>query len=106
MATGNIINHRGSQIRTNKFVTIPAHQRFKLFLQETKDKMEEMKRLSTLFKGLKFFLGREIPRENLVFMIRAFGGNDTFIFMKNSGDPKTECVRFSNGRSWSGFCMV
>jgi len=25
-------------------------------MQETKDKMEEMKRLSTLFKGLKFFL--------------------------------------------------
>merc|ERR1719195_1788823 len=29
---------------------------------------------SNLFKGLKFFLGREVPREPLVFMIRAVGG--------------------------------
>merc|ERR1711874_774646 len=29
---------------------------------------------SNLFEGLKFYLGREIPREPLVFMIRAVGG--------------------------------
>ena len=27
-----------------------------------------------LFKGLVFFLGREVPREQLLFVIRAFGG--------------------------------
>ena len=27
-----------------------------------------------LFKGLKFFLGREVPRESLTFVIRSFGG--------------------------------
>merc|ERR1712058_81737 len=30
--------------------------------------------MGNLFKGLKFFLGREVPREPLVFMIRAVGG--------------------------------
>merc|ERR1712029_452441 len=35
----------------------------------------EMKeKQSNLFKGLKFFLGREVPKEPLVFMIRAVGG--------------------------------
>ena len=34
----------------------------------------ELKQLQTLFKGLRFFLGREIPRDSIVFMIRAFGG--------------------------------
>merc|ERR1739848_766131 len=30
--------------------------------------------LQSLFKNMKFFLSREIPREPLVFMIRSFGG--------------------------------
>lgn len=34
----------------------------------------EVKKLKTLFKGLKFFLNREIPREPLVVIIRCFGG--------------------------------
>jgi hypothetical protein len=42
--------------------------------QETKAKVEELKQHQKLFKGLKFYLGREVPRENLVFMIRALGG--------------------------------
>jgi len=38
-------------------------------------KEREMKdKQSNLFNGLKFFLGREVPREPLVFMIRAVGG--------------------------------
>ena len=43
-------------------------------IEEAKKEAEELQRLQTLFKGKKFFLGREIPRESLVFMIRAFGG--------------------------------
>jgi len=31
-------------------------------------------KLKTLFKGTKVFLNREVPREPLVFMVRAFGG--------------------------------
>lgn len=35
---------------------------------------QEKNRLKTLFKGLKFFINREVPREPLVFIIRCFGG--------------------------------
>ncbi|XP_046365671.1 pescadillo-like [Haliotis rufescens] len=35
---------------------------------------ENMKRLQSLFKGCKFFLNREVPRETLTFIIRCFGG--------------------------------
>jgi len=35
---------------------------------------EAVDRQAKLFEGLKFFLGREVPREPLVFMIRALGG--------------------------------
>jgi len=43
-------------------------------LEAARIEAEKVKKLQTLFKGLKFFLGREIPREPLVFMIRSFGG--------------------------------
>lgn len=43
-------------------------------VEEAKKEAEEIKTLQTLFKGARFFLGREIPREPLVFMIRSFGG--------------------------------
>jgi len=42
--------------------------------QEAEREREARERQATLFKGLRFFLGREIPREPLVFMIRAVGG--------------------------------
>merc|ERR1719228_1216205 len=35
---------------------------------------EAQDRQAKLFSGLRFFLGREVPREPLVFMIRAVGG--------------------------------
>jgi len=41
---------------------------------EAEKEREARERQSNLFSGLKFFLGREIPREPLVFMIRAVGG--------------------------------
>lgn len=48
---------------------------------ETSERMEEIKNeanalnnLKNLFKGCKFFINREVPREPLVFMIRSFGG--------------------------------
>lgn len=43
-------------------------------MEEAKKNLEETKKLKNLFKGLRFFLCREVPRENLVFMVRAFGG--------------------------------
>jgi pescadillo protein len=41
---------------------------------EDEDEDEEKKVCRTLFKDLKFFLGREVPRESLLFVIQAFGG--------------------------------
>merc|ERR1719266_2661878 len=43
-------------------------------LEAARKEAEKTKNLQTLFKGLKFFLGREIPKEPLVFMIRCLGG--------------------------------
>lgn len=43
-------------------------------IEEKKQEAERIKKLKTLFKGLKFFINREVPREPLVFMIRSFGG--------------------------------
>ena len=42
--------------------------------EKRKKEMEELAKLKTLFKGTKVFLNREVPREPLVFMVRAFGG--------------------------------
>lgn len=41
---------------------------------EAEKEREARERQANLFQGMKFFLGREIPREPLVFMIRAVGG--------------------------------
>nr|CAG4640831.1 EOG090X05E6 [Eulimnadia texana] len=43
-------------------------------LEEAKKKAEQVKKLQQLFKGLKFFLSREVPRDAMVFIIRACGG--------------------------------
>ena len=42
--------------------------------EEAKKELDDLNKLQGLFKGLKIFLNREVPRESLVFMIRAFGG--------------------------------
>ncbi|XP_052797564.1 pescadillo homolog isoform X2 [Mya arenaria] len=39
-----------------------------------KQEQEKLEKFQNLFKGLKFFLNREVPRETLVFIIRSFGG--------------------------------
>lgn len=44
-------------------------------IEEAKKEAEKIKKLKTLFKGLKFYLNREVPREPLVFIIRCFGGD-------------------------------
>merc|ERR1711915_256414 len=43
-------------------------------MKEAVKEREMKEQQSNLFTGLKFFLGREVPREPLVFMIRAVGG--------------------------------
>lgn len=42
--------------------------------EEARKEIESIKVLKNLFKGMKFFLNREVPREPLVFIIRCFGG--------------------------------
>lgn len=36
--------------------------------------VQQVMALENLFKGMKFFLNREVPRESLTFVIRSFGG--------------------------------
>jgi len=42
-------------------------------IAELKREAEKLKRLKTLFNGLKVFLNREVPRESLTLCLRAFG---------------------------------
>mgnify|MGYP001810557321 CR=1 FL=1 len=43
-------------------------------LEKAQLEEEKLRKLKTLFQGLKFFLNREIPREQFVFAIRAVSG--------------------------------
>jgi pescadillo protein len=43
-------------------------------IESARKEAESIDNLVKLFNGLKFFLGREVPREPLVFMIRSVGG--------------------------------
>lgn len=51
---------------------------------------EAVDRQTKLFSGLKFFLGREVPREPLVFMIRSVGGEVSWSATASAGSTYTE----------------
>ncbi|XP_055528763.1 pescadillo homolog [Wyeomyia smithii] len=54
-----------------------------------------LNKLKTLFKGLKFFINREVPREPLVFIIRCFGGRvswDRNLFVGATFDETDETI--------------
>lgn len=60
-----------------------------------KQEAQEIARLRTLFKGLKFYIGREVPREPLVILIRSFGGKvswDSTVFAGATYDEKDETI--------------
>ncbi|XP_019866433.1 pescadillo homolog [Aethina tumida] len=64
-------------------------------IEELKKEQEKIKRLKTLFKGKKFFLNREVPREPLVFIIRCFGGEvswDKTLFVGATFDENDESI--------------
>ncbi|CAH0555358.1 unnamed protein product [Brassicogethes aeneus] len=64
-------------------------------IEELKKEAEKDKQLKTLFKGLKFFLNREVPREPLVFIIRCFGGEvswDKSLFVGSTFDENDESI--------------
>ncbi|XP_017121200.1 pescadillo homolog [Drosophila elegans] len=60
-----------------------------------KQEAQEVSRLRTLFKGLKFFINREVPREPLVIIIRSFGGKvswDSSVFAGSAYDESDETI--------------
>lgn len=58
----------------------------------TKQKEEEqaLKKFQNLFSNCKFFLGREVPKETLVFVIRSFGGIVSWDKSSGLGSTYTE----------------
>nr|CAG4647020.1 EOG090X05E6 [Megafenestra aurita]SVE92363.1 EOG090X05E6 [Megafenestra aurita] len=64
-------------------------------LEEAKREAEAIRRLQSLFKGLKFFLGREVPRESVVFVIRSCDGDvswDSTIYPGATYDETDESI--------------
>ncbi|XP_078045289.1 pescadillo homolog isoform X2 [Augochlora pura] len=64
-------------------------------VEEAKEEAEKIKNLKTLFKGLKVFLNREVPREPLVFVLRCFGADvswDKLLFVGASFEETDETI--------------
>ncbi|KAK4875250.1 hypothetical protein RN001_011672 [Aquatica leii] len=64
-------------------------------MEEAKKEAEKIKKVKTLFQGLKFFLNREVPRESLVFIIRCCGGDvswDKTLFVGSTFDEDDETI--------------
>ncbi|XP_076289348.1 pescadillo homolog isoform X1 [Lasioglossum baleicum] len=64
-------------------------------VEEAKAEAEKIKKLKTLFKGLKVFLNREVPREPLVFVLRCFGAEvswDKLLFVGATFDETDETI--------------
>lgn len=60
-----------------------------------KQEAEKVKKQKTLFKGLKFFINREVPREPVVFTVRCFGGEvswDKLLFVGATFDESDESI--------------
>lgn len=54
-------------------------------IEKMKKEQAKLKDLQKLFEGLKFFIGREVPRDQIVFVIRSFGGEVSWDKMTNIG---------------------
>lgn len=64
-------------------------------IQKLRDENNSINRLKNLFKGLRIFINREVPREPLVFIIRCFGGKvswDKSIFVGATFDEDDETI--------------
>ncbi|XP_076232325.1 pescadillo homolog isoform X2 [Calliopsis andreniformis] len=64
-------------------------------LEEVRIEVEKNRKLKTLFKGLKVFLNREVPREPLVFILRCFGAEvswDKLLFIGATFDEGDETI--------------
>nr|AON96624.1 pescadillo [Bicyclus anynana] len=66
-------------------------------IEEAKLEAEKVKKLKTMFQGLKFYINREVPRESLVFIIRCFGGEvswDKDHFVGATFDESDESIAY------------
>lgn len=64
-------------------------------IREAREEREKVTRLKTLFKGLLFFVGREVPRETVVFVLRCFGAQvswDPLLFVGATFDEKDQRI--------------
>lgn len=64
-------------------------------VKKMKEEQAEVRKLKNIFKGLKFFINREVPREPLVFIIRCFGGKvswDKTLFAGATFDESDETI--------------
>ena len=64
-------------------------------MEEAKKEAEAVCRLQSLFKGLKFYVNREVPRESVVFVIRSCEGEvswDSSIFPGATFDEADESI--------------
>uniref|UniRef100_A0A182WLH3 Pescadillo homolog n=1 Tax=Anopheles minimus TaxID=112268 RepID=A0A182WLH3_9DIPT len=64
-------------------------------VSQIRQEAQSVNKLKTLFKGLKFYLNREVPREPLVFIIRCFGGKvswDKTMFVGATFDESDETI--------------
>ncbi len=57
---------------------------------ELRKEAEAASRLQNLFKGLKFFLNREVPRDVLTFVIRSCGGQVSWCSATQAGSTYQE----------------
>lgn len=64
-------------------------------MKKLKEKAAEERKLKNMFKGLKIFINREVPREPLVFLIRCLGGKvswDKTLFVGATFDETDETI--------------
>lgn len=64
-------------------------------MEEAKKEAQMIEKLQNLFKGLKFFINREVPRESVVFVIRSCGGEvswDSTIFPGATYEENDETI--------------
>ena len=64
-------------------------------MEEAKKEAQVILKLQSLFKGLKFFVSREVPRESVVFVVRSCGGEvswDSALFPGATYDEKDESI--------------
>ncbi|KYM82452.1 Pescadillo like protein [Atta colombica] len=64
-------------------------------IEAAKAETEKIKNLKNLFKGIKIFINREVPREPLVFILRCFGGEvswDKLLFVGATFDENDETI--------------